>query len=130
MQELQRSLRNHSMTKNFSLLFGCLWRPWINNAVASPVAIDASAHIHRFGGSHFRLEMFANSVKTKRTHENKTNQIKHHPDLHLRGRRALCGRLRRDGISEHNIAALSSRLPRAYSTNAEATANVCRPAAL
>ena len=39
------------MTKNFSLLFAWLWRRWINNAAASPVSIDATAHMHRFGGS-------------------------------------------------------------------------------
>jgi len=26
--------------------------PWINNAAASPVSIDATANMHRFGGSH------------------------------------------------------------------------------
>src|SRR6476660_7314590 len=69
-----------------------------------------------------------NSFKTATHHENTTIAIKRHSHLCRSCYHALCGSLRRSGIRKHNIPAYFGGIPRAHPADAEATANLCRPA--
>ena len=69
-----------------------------------------------------------NSLKTGTLYENKTIAIKRHSHLCSSCDRALCGWLCRDGIRQHYIPAYCGGIPRAHPADAQATANLCRPA--
>src|ERR1700745_823515 len=67
-------------------------------------------------------------IQTK--YESPKTQFKRSNNPRCRCRRAFCGRLRRDGINQYNIAAVGGWLPRPHPANAKATADVPCPATL
>jgi hypothetical protein len=71
-----------------------------------------------------------NSFKTATHYENTTIAIKRHSHLCRGYYRALCGWLRRGGIGKHNFSAYCGGIPRAHTSDPEATADLRFPATL
>src|SRR4029077_1772706 len=69
-----------------------------------------------------------NSLKPSTPYENTTIAIKRYSHLCRSCYRALCGWLRWGGIRKHNISAYGGGIPCAHPADAEATADLCRPA--